>query len=467
MAADLWHLKTGSSGAELHCRHPRPLRALISQVRLQWTEGACSVQERPRPERRRSRMAVLAEHSQAPSRIEAELDLGPELRSLQRLPPGPGALEGWLSERRRQQRRWRGLLWAASSADPVLVAGAAYEQRLLPLLLRHALLHTIPSDPALAVLMGLSPRGRQLYGWLEMVRAAATGGTGVEAVLQLRGIAGVGVQERLLALQQLATAGAAAALTLKPGNPPLPLLQYWEGEPVPADVEAMLEAWPRQLPDLQPERLDAAGAQAWIERHGAPGDPERFRRCWHPAMQSDFLRVLHVARQGGLYLDCDTPVPTGAAERERWRQLALHCCSSHTLALCVNAVRQPGDLRYYVVNCCLWAPAGHPLLQGWLEAYRQRLDTLPAELVNTPRGIHRLGPELVSELVDGVLQQPGGRLAAVDWEGVRLPRWQWQGAELLLVDTQAYRALFGVPFSCHASYQSCHDPRDWKVGVRP
>lgn len=30
-----------------------------------------------------------------------------------------------------------------------------------------------------------------------------------------------------------------------------------------------------------------------------------------------------------------------------------------------------------------------------------------------------------------------------------------------------HRGLFGVPFSCHASYQSCNDPRDWKVGRRP
>lgn len=133
----------------------------------------------------------------------------------------------------------------------------------------------------------------------------------------------------------------------------------------------------------------------------------------------------------------------------------------------MNAVRQPGDLRHYVVNCCLWAPPGHPLLQHWLAAYRQRLDSLPPELIGTPRGIHRLGPELVSELVDGLLQQPGGTLAAVEWHGVRLTRWCWPRAELLLLPTAAYRALFGVPFSCHASYQSCNDPRDWKVGRRP
>jgi hypothetical protein len=32
-------------------------------------------------------------------------------------------------------------------------------------------------------------------------------------------------------------------------------------------------------------------------------------------------------------------------------------------------------------------------------------------------------------------------------------------------DTRVFGELFDVPFSCHASYQSCNDPRDWKVGV--
>lgn len=469
MAAEPWRLKPGPEGLRLQCRHPRALRALIRQVTVEWPGGERDGAERPKPQRRRSTMAVLQrQQSEAPSRITAELDLAPEWRALQRLAPGPGALDRWLAERRQQQRRWRGLLWAASTADPALVVGEDYERGLLPLLLRHALLHTIPSDPALAVLMGLSPRGRQLYGWLEMVRTAS-GVPGGEAVLQLAWIDGVGPQERLLALEQLTAAAPAAAMPAVPrgARPDLPLLQYWEGEPVPGDVAAMLAAWPQHMPELEPRRLDAAGARSWLQRHGEPADLERFERCWHPAMQSDFVRVLHVAQAGGLYLDGDTPVPETPEERERWQQLALHCWSGRTLALCVNAVRQPGDLRHYVVNCCLWAPPGHPLLQRWLAAYRQRLDSLPPELVGTPRGIHRLGPELVTELVDGLLQQPRGTLAAVEWHGVRMTRWCWPGAELLLLPTAAYRTLFGVPFSCHASYQSCNDPRDWKVGRRP
>ena len=151
----------------------------------------------------------------------------------------------------------------------------------------------------------------------------------------------------------------------------------------------------------------------------------------------------------------------------RWRALAQHCWSDRTLALCVNAVRRPGDCRHYVVNCCLWAPPGHPFMQRWLAAYRQTLDGLASELLGTPGGIHRLGPELVSQLVDELLANPETLLKPLDWQGLRLPQLEWSGWKLLLLDTGAYRELFGVPFSCHASYQSCNDPRDWKLGVKP
>ena len=106
-------------------------------------------------------------------------------------------------------------------------------------------------------------------------------------------------------------------------------------------------------------------------------------------------------------------------------------------------------------------------MQRWLAAYRQTLDGLASELVGTPGGIHRLGPELVSQLVDELLANPETLLKPLDWQGLRLPQLEWLGWKLLLLDTGAYRELFGVPFSCHASYQSCNDPRDWKLGVRP
>lgn len=399
-----------------------------------------------------------------PERIKARLDLEREIGGLLRLAPSGKALKTWLNSLRDRPRRWRKLVLAASCRDPALTVGPAYDSTFLPLLLRLALLEPL-DDPALAVLMAFSPKGRQLHGWLQLLGAASGGDL---ALVRLPELDGQGRQERRLALEQLAARAPAATPFVPPGTiEPLPLLQYWQGTPVPGDIETMLGAWPALLPELQPLRLDAEGGLAWTREIGNSNDPARFQRCWHPAMQSDFLRVLSVATRGGIYLDCDTPTPDTPDAVARWRALAQHCWGGRTLALCVNAVRQPGDCRHYVVNCCLWAPPGHPFLQRWLAAYRQTLDTLPSALVGTPGGIHRLGPELVSGLVDELVGHPETRLEPLDWHGLRLTQLAWQGWRLLLLPTQAYRQLFGVPFSCHASYQSCNDPRDWKLGVNP
>jgi len=467
--ASAWVVKTSAKGQELRCRHPRPVRALIDQLNLHWADGQQQRIERPDRQRGRALVVSLANGRRRPDRIEARLDLQREEAGLKRLTPTGAALRGWLQGLRGRPRRWRGLVLAASCGDPALTVEPSYNSTFLPLLLRLALLEPV-DDPALAVLMAFSRRGQQLHGWLQLLGAASGDDL---ALLRLPELDGLGRQERLLALEQLAARAEQATVFIPPSTiEPLPLLQYWEGTPVPADVEAMLQAWPALLPELQPLRLDASSGLEWIRSHGDSGDrddgdAQRFQRCWHPAMQSDFLRVLRVAREGGIYLDCDTPTPTEKNAVARWRGLAQHCWSGRTLALCVNAVRQPGDCRHYVVNCCLWAAPGHPLLQRWLAAYRHTLDTLPSALVNTPQGIHRLGPELVSQLVEELLSDPQTRLDPVDWQGLRLTQLEWQGWRVLLLPTHTYRQLFGVPFSCHASYQSCNDPRDWKLGVRP
>ena len=408
-------------------------------------------------------MAAAAGHSK-PKRIKARLDLEREIGGLQRLAPSGKALKAWLHSLRDRPRRWRRLVLAASCGDPALTVAPAYDDSFLPLLLRLALLEPV-EDPALGVLMAFSRKGRRLHSWLQLLGGASGGQL---ALLRLSEIEGLDRQERLLALSQLAgRAPGAMGFAANSSIEPLPLLQYWQGTPVPGDIEAMLGAWLALLPELQPLRLDAEGGLKWTSEIGDSKDPERFQRCWHPAMQSDFLRVLSVTARGGIYLDCDTPTPDTPAAVERWRALAQHCWSDRTLALCVNAVRRPGDCRHYVVNCCLWAPPGHPFMQRWLAAYRQTLDGLASELVGTPGGIHRLGPELVSQLVDELLANPETLLKPIDWQGLRLPQLEWAGWKLLLLDTGAYRELFGVPFSCHASYQSCNDPRDWKLGVSP
>lgn len=459
--AECWQWTSVGGARQLHCRHPRPVRSVIARITLIGPGGEEDVVERPPQQRGRAVMARLEPGRPAAVRVRAELDLQEECASLQALLPRAPDFAGWLSGLRHSPRRWRGLVLAAASGDPWLVPPDSYERRFVPLLLRHALLNPV-EDPALGVLLGFSARARRLHAWLLRLQGA---GCADLPLLKLGQMEGLGEQERLLGLEQLAQTGAGERFQPPATVQRIPLLQYWEGDPTPTDVETLLKAWPAAYPELQPHRFDAARALAWIRDHCAPEDQERFRRCWHPAMQSDFLRVLHVAHQGGVYLDCDTPVPASAEARRLWMAMAQHCWGSRTLALCANAVRQPNDLRHYVVNCCLWAPPGHALMQRWLVAFRERFDGLPAELVGTPRGIHALGPELAGELVDGLLGDRETQLKPLLVEGVRVPRLCGSSWSLLLFSTRVYRKLFDVPFSCHASYQSCNDPRDWKVGV--
>lgn len=464
-----WMLRQSNGSVVVRCRHPRPLRQRIDQLHLLWPDGQSLALERASGQRQQAWSGPSPQPLPAGWQLLARLDLQPELNALQRLTPGPGQLQGWLLQQQ-QRRRWRGLVLAAGSNDDALTLEPALQQRLQQLLIRHALLDP-HEHPGLEVLLALTPQGRRLAGWLQCLQGA---GPRQLPLLQLPTLRALGRQERLLALtllcQQAGSSNGAHSVAgwaeHRDATAGATLLQYWEGDPVPSDVEAMLAAWRQRLPELRMLRLNAASARQWIAEHGDSGDGARFQRCWHPAMQSDFLRVLSVTRQGGVYLDCDTPTPPDPAALERWRQLVLQCWSQRSLALCVNAVRRPGDIRHYVVNCCLWAPPQHPLMQRWLMAYRQRLDALPPELVGTPRGIHRLGPELVSELIDDLIQNPSCRLEAIHWQGVTLPRLVLDDWSVLLLDPAAYQDLFGVPFSCHASYQSCNDPRDWKVGAQ-
>ena len=340
--AEAWAIKAGAAGLELRCRHPRPVRALLTEIGLHWADGQQQLIERPSGQRGSALIVPLAAGRGQPERIEARLDLGREMGSLRRLAPSGEGLKAWLASLRSRPRRWRGLVLAAGCGDPSFTVAPAYDNSFLPLLLRLALLEPV-EDPALGVLMAFSRKGRRLHSWLQLLGDASGDDL---ALLRLPELDGLGRQERLLALSQLAgrapgAMGFAAASSIEP----VPLLQYWQGEPVPGDIEAMLGAWLALLPELQPLRLDAEGGLTWISEIGDSKDPERFQRCWHPAMQSDFLRVLSVATRGGIYLDCDTPTPDTPAAVERcgrwpstagatapWPYASMRCAGQATAA---------------------------------------------------------------------------------------------------------------------------------------
>lgn len=456
-----WRISQQENQLKIRCLHPSATAKLIRHVTLTWDDG-------------NSRRAVTSSHKNKShiilringthslqAAIKAELDLDHEYESLRSLKPIPGALKEWLCRLRENKQRWRGLINAAYSTDPALTVSKHYHKRFIPQLCRLAILYGV-NDPGLAVLMGFTKHARQLHSWLTTIQTAKPQHL---AVLQLNPQYEIGGEERLLSIntlikqadEQVTFATAATTETV-------PLLQYWQGEPIPSDVKERFQRWEETFSELQTLRLDSSSAVEWIKTHENREDLKRFQRCWHPAMQSDLFRVLYVARMGGVYLDGDTPIPETEEAQERWRQLMQHCYQTTTLALCINSINRPGEIRHYVTNCCLFAPPLHVKMQQWIESHRKAIDNLPSELIGKPQGIHRLGPELISHLVDQWIGEPGTTLSSVQWNDVRLPLVKGSDWELLLIDTHAYRALFGVPFSEHASYQGCKDPRDWKLG---
>lgn len=100
---------------------------------------------------------------------------------------------------------------------------------------------------------------------------------------------------------------AGQPLTVPPLTvPPLtvPLVQYWDSPDPPADVLEVMESWVRHNPGLPLARFHAASAREFLGGVAAEA-LAAFDACRHPAMQSDVLRMVFLARHGGLWADVD------------------------------------------------------------------------------------------------------------------------------------------------------------------
>ncbi|MFM9103501.1 MAG: glycosyltransferase [Cyanobium sp.] len=156
----------------------------------------------------------------------------------------------------------------------------------------------------------------------------------------------------------------------------VPLLQYWQGDLIPLDIEVKFRSWAAPLSEAEIIRLDASSALDWIKENSDQDDLERFGQCWHPAMQSDLIRVLFLARMGGVYLDGDTPLPLSSLAQGRWKELMHYCYLNNILAICINSICQPGDTRHYAVNCCIWSSPEHVKMQQWAERHQLQIEKL-------------------------------------------------------------------------------------------
>jgi tetratricopeptide (TPR) repeat protein len=110
----------------------------------------------------------------------------------------------------------------------------------------------------------------------------------------------------------IAATRAAGLLPVFPGTmvapataaPPRRILQFWDRQP-PDEVMTLIQAWRDTHPDCEHTLLDEPTSRGLIAERLGERAAEAFDRCHHPAMKSDFVRLVWLHAHGGAYLDAD------------------------------------------------------------------------------------------------------------------------------------------------------------------
>ena len=113
---------------------------------------------------------------------------------------------------------------------------------------------------------------------------------------------------RDLTLQQVERAASSAEdLPAETVLIPKRLVRYWhDPADLPEDVLACLKSWDRLYNEgFEFYMFDDSSAAAYIADTYGERERQAFKRCSHPAMRCDYLRMCFVLAEGGLYVDAD------------------------------------------------------------------------------------------------------------------------------------------------------------------
>lgn len=157
--------------------------------------------------------------------------------------------------------------------------------------LQGALLNELRTDPAL----------------LAAARAALAAGDAAALTALVRAAPHyTGAAIALLVQWRLARGRAAPQLLpAAPQRIPRNMVQYWNDEAVPPDLQEIMDSWPQRLPGWRYQRFSHRTALQWLDQHAAADVVRAYRRAREPARKSDILRLAVLQRQGGVYADAD------------------------------------------------------------------------------------------------------------------------------------------------------------------
>ena len=179
---------------------------------------------------------------------------------------------------------------------------------------------------------------------------------------------------RSLILRQSETAvGLPTRLTM----PPRVVVQYWNDlDNLPGDVSSCMDSWKMlNSSNFEFRLFDELMAASFIQEELGSRHSGAFKKCYHPAMQSDYFRLCYISVSGGGYIDADDVyqgLPICHLFDDGLLKIQPLCYdmsldSMVPVSSFTNPERDERDWIYYFNNNPLIAGNGHPLVEQALE----------------------------------------------------------------------------------------------------
>lgn len=87
---------------------------------------------------------------------------------------------------------------------------------------------------------------------------------------------------------------------------PKTIIQYWDTESVPDEIQALLDSWKNSNPEFTYKLYNKEDAISYIQENYGAFSLDLFNGAKLPAMQSDIFRVAYCLKEGGVYVDAAT-----------------------------------------------------------------------------------------------------------------------------------------------------------------
>ncbi|PHR54439.1 MAG: hypothetical protein COA44_13050 [Arcobacter sp.] len=211
---------------------------------------------------------------------------------------------------------------------------------------------------------------------------------------------------------------------------PKTIVQFWDDtDNLPWDVKECIDSW-NYFEDKGYEQIlfNEYTARQFITEKFTIEHVEAFKRCYHPAMKSDYFRLCFILSKGGLYVDVDDTYNGFNIEHlfeDNRLKLQPLCYDIETDMMIepdifMNPINYSSKWIFYFNNNPLMASSGNPVIEYALQrATKILLETDPNDFpeIQSTTGPGNLTASIVVNMGDSKLfKKDNNFLILSDWE---------------------------------------------------